>query len=80
MAALERFAWWLGYAFVIIGGTELAFLLMTVIGLAACKAWICMSNRCRDICKAESLIHEYRRNRGEFLRWLEIMNAMDSIQ
>lgn len=35
MAALERFAWWLGYAFVIVGGTELAFLLMAVIGLAA---------------------------------------------
>lgn len=76
MAALERFAWWLGYAFVIIGGTELAFLLMAVIGLAACKAWISASNKFRDICKAESLIHEYRRNREEFLRWLEIMKLV----
>lgn len=73
MDALDQFAWWLGYAFVIIGGTELAFFLMVVIGLAACKAWISASNKFRDICKAESLIHEYRRNREEFLSWLEIM-------
>lgn len=76
MAALERFAWWLGYAFVIIGGAELAFLLMAVIGLSACKAWISASNKFRDICKAESLIHEYRRNREEFLRWREIMKLV----
>ena len=77
MVALERLAWWLGYALVIVGGTELAFLLIAGIGLAACKAWISVSNRCRYICKAESLIHEYRRNREEFLRWQEIMNMME---
>ena len=76
MATLDQLVWWLGYAFVIIGGVELVFLLLAVIGLAACKAWISASNKFRDICKAESLIHEYRRNREEFLRWLEIMKLV----
>lgn len=76
MATLDQLVWWLGYAFVIIGGAELLVLLLAVIGLAACKAWISASNKFRDICKGESLIHEYRRNREEFLRWLEIMKLV----
>lgn len=34
-------------------------------------AWIAASNRFRDICKAESLIFEYRRERKEYLWWKE---------
>ena len=32
---------------------------------------IAASNRFRDICKAESLIFEYRRERKEYLWWKE---------
>lgn len=72
MAALERFAWWLGYAFVIIGGVELVFLRLAVIGLAACKAWIRMGTAFGHICKTESLMHKYHRKRNGNLHWLEL--------
>ena len=65
MVALERLAWWLGYALVIVGGTELAFLLIAGIGLAACRAWIRAGNTFWHICKMESLMHKYRRKRSE---------------
>lgn len=71
MIALNKFALWLGTSFVVIGGTSLAFALMSLAFYAACMAYIHASNRFRDICKAESLIHEYRRNREKFLQWLE---------
>lgn len=71
MTALDKFSFWLGTSTVVIGGTACAFALMCLAVYAACIAWICASNRFRDVCKAESLIHEYRRNREKFLQWLE---------
>ena len=61
-----------GYTFMIIGGTFLVIFLIATIASIVCFAWIHASNRFRDICKAESLIHEYRRNREKFLEWLEM--------
>ena len=60
----------IGYTFMVIGGTFLSIFLIATIASIACFAWIHASNRFRDICKAESLIHEYRRNREKFLEWL----------
>lgn len=71
MIALNKFALWLGASFVIVGGTSFAFVVMALTLYAACMAWIHASNKFRDVCKAESLIHEYRRNREKFLQWLE---------
>lgn len=61
----------IGAFFVIAGG-----LLLTagVFGLAlnvVANVWISFSNKFRRICKAESLIFEYRKNRDTFLRWKE---------
>jgi len=67
----EKFALCLGKAFVVIGGTALLILLAAVIVCAACFAWIFASNAFRNICKAESMIHEYRKNREKFLHWIE---------
>lgn len=36
------------------------------------QAWVAFSNRFRDICKAESLIFEYRKYREQFLEWVKI--------
>ena len=72
MATLDQLVWWLGYAFVIIGGAELAFLLLAGIGLAACKAWIRMGTAFGHICKTESLMHKYRRKRNGNLHWLKL--------
>ena len=37
--------------------------------------WIDASNKWRNICKAESLIHEYRREREQYLAWKEAHNG-----
>lgn len=60
----------IGRVFMVIGGMFLVIFLIATIGTAACFTWHHASNRFRDICKAESLIHEYRRNREKFLEWL----------
>lgn len=60
----------IGYTLMVIGGTFLVIFLIATIAYIACFVWIHASNRFRDICKAESLIHEYRRNREKFLEWL----------
>ena len=52
-----------------LGGGVLALALLGLIGYLCCEAWIAASNRFRDICKAESLIFEYRKNRNDFMYW-----------
>ena len=57
---------------VILCGLGGGLLCLLVIGLLAhfvCVAWVAFSNKFRDICKAESLIFEYRKNRHEFMVW-----------
>lgn len=53
-----------------IGG---AAFIVTVIAMVAWDylgtLWIDASNKWRNICKAESLIHEYRREREKYLAW-----------
>ena len=53
------------------GGALLALMILFSIGYGLCCAWIAFSNRFRDVCKAESLIFEYRKNREKFLEWKE---------
>lgn len=58
-----------GYVVLYAGGLLLIVLVMGLfVGLVA-EAWIWASDRWRDICRAESLIHEYRRERKEYLAW-----------
>ena len=59
----------IGYWFMLIGGLLIAAALLGFLGWLACQAWASFSNRFRDVCRAESLIREYRRNRVEFLFW-----------
>ena len=56
-------------AFMVIGGIMAMISILGVVGWAMCQIWASFSNRFRDVCRAESLIHEYRRNREEFLIW-----------
>lgn len=61
----------------------LGWICLSVIGCAvigvllwlALDIWEWASNRFRDVCKAESLIFEYRKNRDDYLEW---KNAKDS--
>ena len=52
-----------------VGGGVFCLLVIGLLAYFACEAWVMFSNRFRDICKAESLIFEYRKNRHDFLIW-----------
>ena len=66
---MDNFATFLGKGFLVVGGLGIAVLLLALLVWLAGVAWIAASERWRDICKAESLIHEYRREREEYLQW-----------
>lgn len=67
---MEAFVEIVGVFFVTIGGIAAVLAALCFFWWLADIAWIAASNRFRDICKTESLIHEYRRNREKFLEWL----------
>ena len=71
MMVLERIACNIGFVFLLGGGILLFGAIAALVILLVCDLWICASNRFRNICKAESLIREYRRHREKFLKWLE---------
>lgn len=60
-----------GTILMFVGGGLLVMALIYFAGGLACAAWIAFSDRFRSICRAESLIFDYRKNRREFLRWKE---------
>ena len=66
---MDNFATFLGKGFLVVGGIGIAVLLLALLVWLAGVAWIAASERWRDICKAESLIREYRREREEYLQW-----------
>lgn len=57
----------IGYWFMLIGECLIAAALLGFLGWLVCQAWAAFSNRFRDVCCAESLIHEYRLHKQEFL-------------
>lgn len=59
----------IGAFFIIAGGFLLVAGVFGVMLHLVANIWINLSNKFRRICKAESLIYEYRKNRVEFLRW-----------
>lgn len=42
------------------------------LGWLVCCAWAAFSNKFRAVCKAESLIFEYRKYHEQFLAWLKL--------
>ena len=64
-------AYKLGEFFMIIGGILLAAGFLFLLGFLVNCAWVAFSESFRSICKAESLIFEYRKNREAFLKWKE---------
>lgn len=77
MTILEQVARNVGFALMVVGGLLLFGVLVALSARIMCELWIGVSNRFRDICKAESLIHEYRRNREKFIKWLEMEGEND---
>lgn len=64
-----------GKIFCVIGGIAVALFLLFLFLELALEAWRLFSNRFRDVCKAESLIFEYRKHRKEFLEWKSEKNS-----
>ena len=54
-----------------ISGCLLCLLIIGALLLLACKVWIIFSGEFRGICRAESLIFEYKKNRKAFLEWMK---------
>jgi hypothetical protein len=54
------------------GGGLLCVAIVGFLGWLACWAWAAFSNKFRAVCKAESLIYEYRKYREQFLAWLKL--------
>lgn len=61
-----------------IGGGMLALTILGGLTLIACELWIYVSERLRDICKAESMIFEYRKNRIDFMYWKYMQKEEDN--
>lgn len=60
-----------GYVVCGIGGILVGVFLLSFAGGIACMGWIALSEKFRDVCRGESLIFEYRKNRQMFLLWKE---------
>lgn len=59
----------LGKTFCTIGGIVITVLILGLLAYLSGCAWVDASDRWRSICRAESLIHEYRKNRNKYLEW-----------
>ena len=55
-----------------LGGGLLCITLVGFLGWVVCCAWAAFSDRFRAICKAESLIFEYRKYHEQFMAWLKL--------
>ena len=65
MTILEQVARNVGFALMVVGGLLLFGVLVSLSARIMCELWIGVSNRFRDICKAESLIHMEEGNEHE---------------
>ena len=66
---MAEIATWLGGFIMVSGGILLTIALLALLGWLACQAWRAFSNMFRAVCRAESLIHEYRLHKLEFMEW-----------
>lgn len=60
----------IGAFFTIAGGIIMMLFVVGMVGYLVALLWISACNKWRAICRAESLIFEYRKNRKDFLRWM----------
>ncbi|OLA00166.1 MAG: hypothetical protein BHV90_14885 [Clostridiales bacterium 42_27] len=64
----------IGAAFMIVGGVALVAIVLSLLIYAAGWAWVAVSDKWRDILRAESLIYEYRMNRDAYIKWKKNAN------
>jgi hypothetical protein len=54
-----------------LGGTILTVAIVCFCAWLAVLAWMAFSNKFRSICKAESMIFEYKKYRKQFMKWMQ---------
>lgn len=64
---------YIGECVLFFGGLVMLLSIILLMFWILLSAWIAVSNKFRGVCRAESLIFEYRKNREAFLVWLEKM-------
>lgn len=75
--AMNDVAFWTGIIILGVGGTLLALCIIGLLAYFTSAVWVVFSEKFRDICKAESLIREYRKNRTEFMAWKGLKDIKD---
>lgn len=60
-----------------LGGTLLCIAIVGLCAELVSCAWVAFSDNFRAICKAESLIFEYKKHRKRFLEWLAMNGGED---
>ena len=75
--AISNVACWIGTIVLCFGGSFLALYIIGLLAYFATDVWVVFSEKFRRICKAESLIFEYRRNRTEFMAWKELKEMQE---
>lgn len=68
---MKMFFYNVGVVVCVLGGGILGIAIACFFGWLALCAWALFSNQFREVCKAESMIFEYRKYRKEFLAWIE---------
>lgn len=66
---IERVTLCVGEWVLIVGGCLFSLILIATLVQIVFKAWISVNNNFRGICKAESMIHEYRIDRDKYIKW-----------
>lgn len=72
---MDNIALAIGKIVMVVGGGTIAVGIIGFIGWLAGLAWVLFSETFRDICKAESLIFDYRKNREEFMAWKAVKDG-----
>lgn len=75
--AMNDVAFWIGVSVLGVGGVLLALFIIGLLAYFASAVWVVFSDNFRNICKAESLISEYRKNRTEFMAWKGLKEMED---
>lgn len=71
MSAFDSLSRTIGNVFLACGGLLSMTIILAVAAILSAELWIIASNKWRKIVKVESLIHEYCKNRREYLKWKE---------
>lgn len=71
---MDQIAMCVGYLVIAFAFLTLIFWLLCGVGYLICLTWEAFSEEFRSICRAESLILEYKKYQKEFQRWFEGRN------